>query len=285
MRQRMDTPVSPSNFPPKFTYEVGETLVKIEDVSLIINGESILHGVNATVRDIIRPGMTQGQIVGILGCSGSGKTSLAQIMTGLTEPTTGQVLVRQDGELKPIKTGTVGMVSQKYPLLRHHTVMGNLVVAARMRGKLTKKEAEEKANGYLVEFDMQTKADNWPSDLSGGQRQRIAIIQQLLCSEHFLVLDEPTSGLDPVAKDKVCDVIRKVALLHEENTIFVVSHDLASAATICDTIWLMGRGSHGASVVKVIDLIERGIAWNPAAQESKVFFDLIRELRGYFNSL
>jgi polar amino acid transport system ATP-binding protein/sulfate transport system ATP-binding protein len=265
-----------------------EVLVKLDNISLSFDGRPVLSDINAEVRDIVRPGCVTGQVVGILGPSGVGKTQLSRIMTGLMEPTTGAV--RVGVRLEPIHAGLVGYVAQNYPLLRHRTVLGNLMVAARRSG-LSSDGAKDKAMGYLGMFGLQDKWDAYPAQLSGGQRQRIAIAQQLLCSEHFLILDEPTTGLDPIMKDKVCGFIRQVASLYEENTIFVITHDISAILTIADTLWVLGRrkdaagNAIGATIVKTYDLIERGIAWETDVATTPQYRDAQREIRSLFETL
>jgi polar amino acid transport system ATP-binding protein/sulfate transport system ATP-binding protein len=262
-------------------YERKDVLIRIADVYLSYDGRPILDHVNAEVHDIVRPGCTQGQVVGILGPSGVGKTVFSRILTGLQEPTSGKITV--GGTQEHIKAGDVGFVAQNYPLLRHRTVLGNLLVA----GNGPRKAVEEKARAYLDTFNLTDKANVYPSLLSGGQRQRVAIIQQLLCSEHFLVMDEPFTGLDPIMKGKVCDLIRKVSLLDEKNTIFIVAHDIHAVISIADTLWLFGRSEPGggSSIRYKYDLMERGIAWNGVHESSPLVQDLVREVLDRFRTL
>lgn len=265
-----------------------ETLVRIEDVWVTYGTKNVIAGLSAEVRDIVRPGCVTGQIVGILGPSGSGKTQLSRVLTGLQAPSKGRVLVGSEGE--PVQAGLVGYVAQNYPLLRHRTVLGNLTVAA-MRAGATSKEAYEKAMEFLGRFNLSDKWEAYPAELSGGQRQRVAIAQQLLCSEHYLILDEPTTGLDPIMKDKVVEFIRGVSCLSEENTIFVISHDIGAVLSVADHLWLLGRAKDekdavvGSRIVYTYDLIERGLAWEPNPTELPVFAELQREIRGKFEFL
>lgn len=271
-----------------FPYEVRDVLVSIKDVCLSIDGHKILEGVTAEVRDIVRPGCTQGQVVGILGPSGVGKTQLSRVMAGLQAPTSGSVTVEGG---KPVRAGLVGFVAQNYPLLRHRTVLGNLLVAASMSG-CGPREAALKAGMYLEEFALSDKADEWPSRLSGGQRQRVAIARQLLCSDHFMIMDEPFTGLDPLMKEKTCDLIRQVSSSHESTTIFVIAHDVPAVASIADRLWLIGRPRAGdgtflpgSSIRREIDLAAMGLAWDPDARRRPEFFNLIREVSDLFHSL
>jgi polar amino acid transport system ATP-binding protein/sulfate transport system ATP-binding protein len=269
-------------------YELKETLIRIQDVGIRYGDNVVLNGLSAEVRDIVRPGMVTGQIVGILGPSGVGKTQLSRVLTGLQEPTSGKVTVGPKDE--PIHAGLVGYVAQNYPLLRHRTVLGNLVIAAN-HAEGAGKNAEDKAGEYLKKFGLEDKWDKYPSELSGGQRQRVAIAQQLLCSEHYLILDEPTTGLDPLKKDQVCDLLKTVAGLSEENTIIVITHDITAIMTIADHLWLLGRtrdekgNNLGAKIQVTYDLIERGIAWQESPQDLPAFHNLQREIRAEFAKL
>jgi len=167
-------------------YTLGQTLLQIKDICLEYEGKPILKNVNAEIKDIIRPGVTTGQIVGFLGPSGIGKTQLFRIIAGLNNPTSGQVSI--NGAKEEVKAGQVGVVAQNYPLFEHRTVLSNLMLAA-MQVETNEKVAKEKVLEYLAEFDLADRAHNYPAQLSGGQRQRCAIIQQALCSKHFILMD------------------------------------------------------------------------------------------------
>jgi ABC-type nitrate/sulfonate/bicarbonate transport system ATPase subunit len=287
----------------RFTYSTGATLLQIKDVSLafgpvkydeqgnIVSAEKlVLYNVNAAIKDIIRPGVTQGQVVGFLGPSGIGKTQLFKIIAGLQPPTAGQVLVNSTGI--PVKAGMVGVVSQSYLLFEHRRVLGNLVIAGRRAG-LTKAQAKEKAMTYLERFKLADRANHWPCQLSGGQRQRVAILQQMMCSEHFLLMDEPFSGLDVLMLEEVISLIREVASGHDLNTIIVVTHDVTAATAVSDTLWLMGRDRDpqtqeklpGAHIVETINLIDMGLAWQPDIIETPDFLTTVRDIKKRFREL
>lgn len=270
-----------------YSYEYKDTLIKIDNVSLIIDDKVILKPISIEVKDIVRPDVCQGQVIGILGPSGIGKSCLSRILTGLNKPSTGSVTVAG----KPIEAGMVGYVAQNYPLFNHRTVLGNLLVATEHLN-ISKKDALEKINQYLIMFDLVDKVKMYPTLLSGGQRQRVAIIQELLCSEHYLVMDEPFTGLDVNVKDKVCELINKVANIHEENTIFVVAHDIPALVSIADELWLLGRDRDtqgkiipGAYIKKQYNLVERNLAWRSGISETVEFSDFVREVKGEFKNL
>jgi len=274
---------------PIFPHEYGETILKATNVSKALSGTVILRDVNLEIRDVRRPDKVAGQVVGLLGPSGIGKTSLFRILAGLDEADSGEV--RLGPELKPVQRGMVGVVAQDYPLFAHRTVLGNLMVAGRLSG-LSGKEAREKAQGFLTRFGLEDRAKRYPIQLSGGQRQRVAIAQQFMCSERFLLLDEPFSGLDPVGVDRVCQLLEEVACMDELNTIIVVTHDITAALQVADTIWLMGRDRDaqgkmipGARVQESYNLIERGLAWRDGVATTPEFLLLAREIRSRFPSL
>ena len=228
-------------------------------------------------------------MVGLLGPSGVGKTRLFRIIAGLDQPDTGSVLVGE--EQVPVRRGMVGVVAQNYPMFAHRTVHGNLLIAG-LRAGLAREVATTKANDYLERFGLQGCGNKYPFQLSGGQRQRAAIAQQFMCSEHFLLMDEPFSGLDPMAVEKVCELIGELANAHTLNTIIVVTHDIAAAIAVSDTLWLMGRDSNGegalipgAKVRATYNLIERGLAWRKDVASTPEFMELHREIRQRFRLL
>ena len=272
-----------------FDYEYGPTILKVEGVSQTLGGNVILRDVNLEVKDIRRPGRVTGQVVGFLGPSGIGKTRLFRILAGLDAPDTGRVLIGEQGA--PVERGRVGVVAQHYPLFQHRTVLGNLLVAGAQAG-LAASDARAKAQDFLQRFGLEAAAGRYPTQLSGGQKQRVAIAQQFMCSENLLLMDEPFSGLDPLAVDRVSELITEVASLHELNTIIVVTHDVAAAIEVSDTIWLMGRDRDergqiipGARIQGTYNLIERGLAWRKGINTTPEFMELLREILARFPDL
>lgn len=261
------------------------TLLKVENVSLTLGGNQILKDVNMEIKDI----SGHGQVVGILGPSGIGKTWFSKILAGLYVPNSGKVLITERGI--PVRRGMVGVVTQNYRLFKNYTVLKNLITAARQTG-IPHGEAKKKSYTMLDKFNLRDKAGLYPEELSGGQRQRIAIGQQLLCSEHFLLMDEPFTGLDPLMKDNVCELITDVASSDELNTILIITHDIPEAIACADHILMMGRDRDasgniipGARFVEVYDLIERDLAWHKDIKLTPEFSSFDRELRAKFREL
>lgn len=272
-----------------YEYKKEGVLLKIDNVSLTLGENTILRTINAIIEDTKRPDVTQGQVIGLLGPSGVGKTKLFEILAGLLKPTSGRVIL---GEQEiPVQVGQVGVVAQKYPLFMHRTVLDNIVVAGLQTG-MKRAQAKEKAIGLLKRFGLETHAGYYPAKLSGGQQQRVAIAQQLICSENFLLMDEPFSGLDPGNKDEVCKLILEVSNMSEKNTIIVTTHDIETAIEIADTLIILGfeRDSNGqlipgAVIRATFDLIEAGLAWHPDIRNLPRYGKVVREVRELFRSL
>ena len=272
------------------TYERRETLLHVEHVSAERDGVVILRDIEAEIRNIVRSDVPhQGQVVGFLGPSGVGKTTLLRLLAGLDRPTHGRVLLTE--EQRPVQAGMVGVVFQSYPLFEHRRVLDNLLVAARAAG-LSRAAAVDRARSLLARFELEAHANAWPSELSGGQRQRVAILQQLLCGHTYLLMDEPFSGLDPVNKARACELIAEVAGMDERNTIVLVTHDIGEAIKVSDTLWLMGheRSAAGAvlpggRLVESYDLIEREIAWHAGIERTPRFASLVHEIEDRFTTL
>ena len=270
-------------------YEVHETLLSARNICVSYDKKPILQNVNLEIKNIVRPGVEQGQVVGLLGPSGVGKTTLFRCLAGLMQPDTGEIRVTD--KMIPVERGMMGVVAQHYPLFAHRTVLGNLLVAGSQAG-LSDAEGKRKASELMTRFGIEEHGNKYPVQLSGGQRQRVAIAQQFMCSDHFLLMDEPFSGLDLIAIQRVSDFIVEIAQTDELKTIILVTHDIDAALAVCDTLWLLGRERDikgnlvpGARVQKVYDLAELGLAWRKGIQNTPEFLATRSEVREAFTRL
>lgn len=284
-------------------YRLGPPILTVDKVNKHYGPKVILRDVNFQVSEITRPEIAaQGDVVSILGRSGMGKTTLAQIIAGLQKPTSGNVLV--NNENRELQKGEVGFVFQDYLAFDHLTVEGNLLLAAsqgifRQHAHqptsknfgarfytrfFDKKILQDKVDATLDLFrdkdddknknlfGIRDNFDQYPCQLSGGQRQRLAILMQVLCSSRYIVFDEPYSGQDPVMKQKACEMIIKVSQMGGFSTLFVITHDIPCAIWASDTLLFMGKERDpetnqfkpGATVFKPFSLAEHNLAWQDA---------------------
>ena len=138
-------------------------------------------------------------------------------------------------------------------------------------------------NQYASHFELTDQLQKYPCDLSGGQKQRVSILQQVLAGNRFILMDEPFSGLDCIMKDKVVELMIKVANLDELNTLVVVSHDIESSCAIADTVYVLANNDgEGSTVVKSYDLLKEGLAYNPDIKEDPKFRSIIKEIKSLF---
>ena len=268
--------------------KVLQTLLQVEGVSKefrMNDGTSFaaLRGFSLEIRNL----ENKPQIVSLLGPSGAGKTTALRIIAALDRPSSGQVMISGDGSngIRPVRVGDVGVVFQRYPLFEDLNVFNNLIVPGKRSG-LQAAEAKERALRFLDEFDLVKQGLSWPSQLSGGQRQRVAILQQLMQNRHFIILDEPFSGLDPVNIINVIGLINRIAHQHTLNTFIIITHDVTSALTISDHVYLLGRDRDelgqpiaGSRVMKEYDLIAEGLAYHPEIEDMPRFSELRKEIK------
>ncbi|HET6254501.1 MAG TPA: ATP-binding cassette domain-containing protein [Puia sp.] len=274
------------------TYAKRDVLLRVDGVGLSYGEACILRDIHFSIRDVVRPGLQQGQVLSLVGRSGIGKTQLFRLLSGLQSPDTGTIAIRErvpvekgDGSIemyreRKVQAGDMGVIFQNYYQFGWRTVRQSLLLAARRNKALAGKE-EDAIRQYTQRFDIADVLHRYPGQLSGGQQQRVSIIQQLLKGSDFLLLDEPFSGLDVCVLDKVVELLLQVSLSDELKTLIVVSHDIATAVAISDTVLVLGReaGREGSTIVSEIDLMERGLAWQQEVRQEKAFMETVQEIK------
>ena len=187
----------------------------------------------------------KGDVISIIGPSGTGKSTLIRCINLLEKPSSGKIFV--NGEEITAKGSNVarirrkmGMVFQHFNLFPHMTVIENIMAAPMdLLGK-TKQEAYDKGMELLRKVGLADKALNYPDLMSGGQKQRVAIARTLAMEPDIILFDEPTSALDPTMVGEVQAVIRDLA--KQGTTMLIVTHEMKFAREICNRVFYMDEG-------------------------------------------
>ena len=187
----------------------------------------------------------KGDVISVIGPSGTGKSTLIRCINMLDNPTSGKIFV--DGEEITAKGANVsrirqkmGMVFQHFNLFPHMTVIENIMSAPMdLLGK-SKQEAYDKGIELLRKVGLADKALNYPDVMSGGQKQRVAIARALAMEPEIILFDEPTSALDPTMIGEVQAVIRDLA--KQGTTMIIVTHEMKFAREICNRVFYMDEG-------------------------------------------
>lgn len=226
--------------------EVASLLVK--DVYKKFNDLEVLKGVSLEAH--------KGDVISMIGSSGSGKSTFLRCINLLEIPTSGEIQVH--GEQIEFKTNRRGerlpanirqvekmrsklsMVFQSFNLWSHMTVLENVTEAPINVLKVNKKEARERAEHYLQKVGIWERRDYYPTQMSGGQQQRAAIARALAMEPEALLFDEPTSALDPELVGEVLKVMRDLA--DEGRTMIVVTHEMAFAKDVSGKVMFLHQG-------------------------------------------
>jgi len=198
----------------------------------------------------------EGDVISIIGASGSGKSTFLRCLNLLEHPSAGSIAINGEpfafkpgrtGELVPAKKRQlerlrmqVGMVFQGFNLWEHMTALQNVMEAPLHVLKLSKKEAQERADALLNRVGLWEKRNRYPAVLSGGQQQRVAIARALAIEPSALLFDEPTSALDPELVGEVLKVIRDLA--EEGRTMIMVTHEMAFARNVSSHVIFLQDG-------------------------------------------
>ncbi|MED9884984.1 amino acid ABC transporter ATP-binding protein [Gemmiger sp.] len=192
--------------------------------------------------------VNKGDVVAILGSSGSGKTTMLRCLNFLERADAGtmdfdgrriELHRATHAEINALRRRT-GFVFQNYNLFANKTALQNVTEGLIIARKMPRRTAEELAHAQLVKVGMEDRADYYPSQLSGGQQQRVAIARAMAADPEILYFDEPTSALDPELTGEVLAVMRQLA--REGHTMLVVTHEMDFARHVANRVVFMEQG-------------------------------------------
>ncbi len=226
---------------------MNQPMVKAEGVHKRFGSVEVLKGISMEV--------ARGEVVCLLGASGSGKSTFLRCINHLEKIDAGRLLV--DGELVGYRQvgdrlhelhdrdicrhrAEVGMVFQRFNLFGHMTALENIIEAPMLVRKMPKAQATERARELLARVGLADRGSAYPNQLSGGQQQRIAIARALAMSPKLMLFDEPTSALDPELVGEVLDVMKSLA--RDGMTMVVVTHEMGFAREVADRVVMMHQG-------------------------------------------
>ena len=219
-------------------------------------------GKNHVLRDI-DVDIEQGEVVVVVGSSGSGKSTFLRCLNLLEEPTSGIDITNSKVNLNKLRTD-VGMVFQSFNLFPNMSVIENIKLSPKKVLKISDKEATKDAKKLLSDVGLIDKLNASPNSLSGGQKQRVAIARALAMKPKIMLFDEPTSALDPEMIGEVLEVIKSVAA--KGMTMIIVTHEMKFAREVATRILFLHKG----------EIIEDGtpsqVMDHPKTERARQFF-------------
>lgn len=255
-------------------YEAEVFRAGIESDEPIVHIRNVSKTFDNTVRALrnVSAHVGRGEVLVVIGPSGSGKSILLRCVNGLEKVDSGTIIIDGAEVTDPTTNinkvrAEVGMVFQQFNLFPHLTALENITLAQKVVLKRRASEREEVARGLLAKVGIPEKENSYPAQLSGGQQQRVAIARALAMNPKVMLFDEPTSALDPEMIKEVLDVMLDLA--QDGMTMMVVSHEMGFARAAADRIVFMDEGQ----------IVEEGTARkffeNPDRQRTKQFLSKI----------
>ncbi len=212
-------------------------MIKVNNLHKSFGDLEVLKGVSEHIH--------QGEVVSIIGASGSGKSTFLRCLNMLEEPQQGSIVfegvdITQEKVNIDLHRQKMGMIFQHFNVFPHLTVMENITLAPINVKKKSKAEAEAQAMQLLEMVGLADKRYEYPRRLSGGQKQRLAIVRALAMEPDVMLFDEPTSALDPEMVGEVLQVIKK--LVNDGMTAVIVTHEMGFAKEVSDRVIFMDGG-------------------------------------------
>jgi polar amino acid transport system ATP-binding protein len=218
------------------TVGTGKPAISLSGVSKSFGATQVLRDVNLEVRP--------GEVLVLIGASGSGKSTVLRIMSGLETADAGEVWVNDvplhDARRARDIRGHVGMVFQQFNLFPHKSALGNVTLALIKARRMRPADARKRAMEALDRVGLADRGEHYPSQLSGGQQQRVAIARALAVEPGIMFFDEATSALDPELVGEVTEVMRGLA--RDGMTMVVVTHEMGFARKTADRVVFMDQG-------------------------------------------
>ncbi|MBV9521368.1 MAG: amino acid ABC transporter ATP-binding protein [Alphaproteobacteria bacterium] len=213
-------------------------MLRVEGLQKHYGALHVLRGIELVVR--------RGEVVVLIGPSGSGKSSFLRCLNRLEEPSAGHIYIDgvdicAAGTNLPRVRRNIGMVFQHFNLFPHMTALGNVAEGPRTVLRMSRADAERRARDLLGKVGLSEKMDAHPAQLSGGQQQRVAIARALAMQPEIMLFDEVTSALDPELVAGVLGVMRQLA--EEGMTMVVVTHEMDFARQVGDRVLMFEHGA------------------------------------------
>ena len=243
---------------------MSEKIIEVRNLKKNFEGQNVLKGIDIDIN--------KGDVLCVIGASGSGKSTFLRCLNMLETPTEGMIkfhgedLADKKCDLN-LHRQKMGMVFQQFNLFPHLTILKNLTLAPVMLKKLSEAEAGEKALMLLERVGLADRANDYPNQLSGGQKQRVAIVRALCMEPEVMLFDEPTSALDPEMVGEVLDVMKELA--KEGMTMVVVTHEMGFAREVANRVIFLDDG------VVAEDDTPAEIFGNPKTERLKTFLSKV----------
>ena len=214
-----------------------DVIISVSNLTKSFDNVEVLKGISIDIN--------KGDVLCVIGASGSGKSTFLRCLNLLEQPTGASILfdgvdlVEKQVDLN-LHRQKMGMVFQQFNLFPHLTILKNLTIGPTMLKKIPKEEAEEKAISLLKRVGLADRANDYPDMLSGGQKQRVAIVRALCMEPEVMLFDEPTSALDPEMVGEVLDVMKELAATGM--TMIVVTHEMGFAKEVANRVIFLDDG-------------------------------------------